>query len=392
MALRYIIIWFLLVNVKSLLFAEIRPSLLEHEPGDDIFFSIQKGLNFLDHSQNRDGSWGSPRLTKDLNIYTSVEQGHLALRTGVTALAICALSEAQLLGMPQHAATLEKGCHWLMGHLKQVKRSDPEILYNVWTHAYAIQALLYIKQLDRCTHDEMLLINELIVKQIDDLEKYESIGGGWGYLNLIFPTQKPDSGATSFTTATVLIILHDAMRAGFYVNPKLINRALNVIKKMKNKDFSYVYSVKHFWRPAYKSNNPGGSLGRTQVCSLALEAFGDESFTREVKRTWLDKFIQRHGWLDMARKRPIPHESWFDVAGYYYYYGHYYASMTASKLTRAEQVEYGTQLATLIMQRQEKDGSWWDFPLYDYHKYYGTSFALMALLRYELVLNEATIY
>jgi hypothetical protein len=28
---------------------------------------------------------------------------------------------------------------------------------------------------------------------------------------------------------------------------------------------------------------------------------------------------------------------------------------------------------------QEKDGSWWDYPLYNYHRPYGTSFALMSL-------------
>jgi len=30
---------------------------------------------------------------------------------------------------------------------------------------------------------------------------------------------------------------------------------------------------------------------------------------------------------------------------------------------------------------QEQDGSWWDYPLYSYHKPYGTAFALMALTR-----------
>jgi hypothetical protein len=30
---------------------------------------------------------------------------------------------------------------------------------------------------------------------------------------------------------------------------------------------------------------------------------------------------------------------------------------------------------------QEKDGSWWDFPLYNYHQQYGTAFALMTLGR-----------
>ena len=34
-----------------------------------------------------------------------------------------------------------------------------------------------------------------------------------------------------------------------------------------------------------------------------------------------------NGWLDMGRKRPIPHESHFMVAGYFCYYGHYYATL-----------------------------------------------------------------
>ena len=34
-----------------------------------------------------------------------------------------------------------------------------------------------------------------------------------------------------------------------------------------------------------------------------------------------------------------------------------------------------------MLDRQEKDGSWWDYPLYDYHQPYGTAFALMTLHR-----------
>ena len=33
------------------------------------------------------------------------------------------------------------------------------------------------------------------------------------------------------------------------------------------------------------------------------------------------------------------------------------------------------------MNVQEPEGSWWDYPLYDYHKPYGTAFALMSLRR-----------
>ena len=38
-------------------------------------------------------------------------------------------------------------------------------------------------------------------------------------------------------------------------------------------------------------------------------------------------------------------------------------------------------MAEVLVPLQEKDGSWWDFPLYDYHKQYGTSMAILSLLR-----------
>ena len=36
-------------------------------------------------------------------------------------------------------------------------------------------------------------------------------------------------------------------------------------------------------------------------------------------------------------------------------------------------------MARLMVDLQEKDGSWWDYPLYDYHQPYGTSMAVMIL-------------
>ena len=45
------------------------------------------------------------------------------------------------------------------------------------------------------------------------------------------------------------------------------------------------------------------------------------------------------------------------------------------------QSRYRRLLAATIAPLQEKDGSWWDFPLYDYHQSYGTAFALMTLAR-----------
>ena len=39
------------------------------------------------------------------------------------------------------------------------------------------------------------------------------------------------------------------------------------------------------------------------------------------------------------------------------------------------------RLAEVMTALQEKDGSWWDYPLYDYHRQYGTAYARMTLAR-----------
>jgi hypothetical protein len=112
-----------------------------------------------------------------------------------------------------------------------------------------------------------------------------------------------------------------------------------------------------------------------------MRLWGDQRVTDDVLRTWLDRLFARNLWLDIGRKRPIPHESWFMVAGYFFYYGHYYAARCIEQLDPSERAGHQDQLAQVLLRLQEKDGSWWDYPLYDYHQQYGTAFALMSLHR-----------
>jgi hypothetical protein len=43
--------------------------------------------------------------------------------------------------------------------------------------------------------------------------------------------------------------------------------------------------------------------------------------------------------------------------------------------------EYARKLASHVLPHQEEDGSWWDYAMWDYHKPYGTAYAVMTLLR-----------
>jgi len=151
------------------------------------------------------------------------------------------------------------------------------------------------------------------------------------------------------------------------------------LQRQRKPDNTYLYGDHFLWRTMTPINRAGGSLGRSQACNLALRLWGDKTITPEVLVEWLDRLVARNEWLSFGRKRPVPHESWFQVAGYFYYYGHYYAALCANQLDAERGRTAKDKLAAIIVPLQETDGSWWDFPLYDYHQPYGTAFALMTL-------------
>ena len=260
-----------------------------------------------------------------------------------------------------------------------VRRGEPMLIYNVWAHAYGIQALVRIHRRLPDDRGRRARIEELIRGQYDRLIRYEAAEGGWGYLDFGAGTQRPNSDSCSFVNATVLVAFHEAKQIGVLPPEKLVKRGVEGIVQQRNPDFSYLYGLYLRYQPMMAVNRPGGSLGRSQACNAALRLWGDRKVTDAVLTNWLDRLIVRNGWLDMGRKRPIPHESYFMVAGYFYYYGHYYATLCAEQLPAGRRPFYQDHLASILLGHQERDGSWWDYPLYNYHQQYGTAFALMSL-------------
>jgi len=163
----------------------------------------------------------------------------------------------------------------------------------------------------------------LIRSQYDRLTRYESAEGGWGYYDFGAGTQRPNSESTSFVNAAVLVAFHEARNIGVAPPEKVARRAIEGLIAHRKPDFSYLYGLYLRYQPMRGINRPGGSLGRSQACNLALRLWGDTKVTDQVLKDWLDRLITRNGWLDIGRKRPIPHESHFQVAGYFYYFGHY---------------------------------------------------------------------
>jgi hypothetical protein len=357
-----------------------KPKSVAPVDNDAINASIDRGIEFLVKRQNKDGSWGSARNTKGLNIYAPVPGAHHAFRAAVTAMGISAVIDSET-GDPAALKALERAEAWLMEFLPRVRRADPEAIYNSWCHAYSIEALCRMHGRLPDDKKRQAKIVEMIESQIDLLSRYECVDGGWCYYDFDYHTKQPGGSSISFVTATVLVAFHEAQKLGIEIPERLVTRGKASIFRQRNPDFAYCYGEYLKYRPRRDINRPGGSLGRSQACNIAMRYWGDELVTDDVLNTWLDRLFARNLWLDIGRKRPVPHESWFAVAGYFYYYGHYYAALCIQDLPAENQSKHKDQLATLMFRHQESDGCWWDYPFYDYHQQYGTAFAIMTLAR-----------
>jgi hypothetical protein len=362
-----------------------KPKPINPPKPEEISAAIERGVKFLLDDQRKDGCWGGPEKTKGLNIYAPPPGAHDAFRTAVTSLVIMALIDAEPKlsekERPEINKAIDRGDAWLEANLAKLRRATGDALYNVWGHAYAIQAL--VKLHDRAKGDpaRQEKLKVLAQSQADMLARYSFVGGGWAYYDFLAQTETPGDAAFSFTTATALIALKQGQSIGVEFPERLTKKAIASLHRQQNPDFSYDYGEYLRFQPMHPINRPGGSLGRSQACNLALRMWGDPRVTDDVIKTWLNRLFARNGWLSMGRKRPIPHESFFYVAGYFYYYGHWHAALCIDALPAADRPYFQDYLAHIILPLQEKDGSWWDFPLYNYHQQYGTAMAVMTLVR-----------
>lgn len=342
--------------------------------------AIRRGVDFLIADQNPNGSWGGPTRTKGLNIYAPLPGAHHAFRAGSSGLALAGLIDAAD-PRPAAATAIDKAAAWAAAELPKLRRADQTTTYNSWGHAYGLRAITRLHRREQDPEKKKEWVR-LAQEQVDLANRYEEVNGGWGYLDLFdeITTRKPSGMPTAFTTATVLLAMAEARDAmGVKLDETVVQRSLTSIRKQRTPDFSYVYSFSHRYRPRTDINRPAGSLARSQACNACLRIFGDEAVTDEVITTWADRFFAREGFLSIGRKRPVPHETHFKISGYFYYYGIYYFTESVKLLPIEARKAYAAQLAALLISRQEKDGSWWDYPLYDYHQPYGTGYSLMAL-------------
>jgi hypothetical protein len=345
--------------------------------------SLDRGLAFLIASQERDGTWGSARNGTFTDFWENPET-HRSWAIGTTGLACMALLEFGSSDAAQRA--LGKSIDALIGGTT-LKRPNEWDLDHVWGHLYGAQALAHCLVDKRFSDDPRRgAMRAAVEKYVSELVKLQSPNGGWGYYAMEDAAWNPE-WSTSFSTAAIVLALLDARTAGIAVDEKVIERAERALERCRLPSGAYTYSVEAIPSPGRMEgiDQVKGSLGRIQVCNLALVRTRAAlertmmSIGKPELRRGLDQFFEDHRFLDFARRKPIPHEGFYKNAGYFYFFGHWYAAGVIDELPVEERAPYAAKLAREIMKTQEQDGSMQDYLMHDYVRQYSTAYGVLAL-------------
>lgn len=342
---------------------------------DRIRTGIDDGMAFLIRTQNKDGSWGSPDARRPYQILAPVPGGLRSFASATSSLALMAIWGGGGSGEEIEAAR-QKGLTWVLANAR-AKRSQGNVMYNVWALGYGLQCL------SRCLLNPRPWMDAEAVRAraaelVKHLAVYQGVDGGWSYYDFFAHTFKPSGDSMSFTTSMVLLALYDARRAGINVPEPMVKKGVVSLSRTRTPEGSYVYSMNWRYQPQSGINRHGGSLTRTPGNNLALFHLG-----HTIKEPDLEKgvrvLVEKRAFGRMALRRPRPHSSWNQVSGYFYLFGYFYAGECCRILPEATVAKYREPLARDILYTMQPDGSFWDYPLYGYHKPYGTAYAVMAL-------------
>lgn len=335
-----------------------------------------RGIAFLLDHQNADGSWGTFESARPSEIYRGTIASFRAFGDASTALCVLALLKPSQHDQQVYEALCRGIDHMLAS--PPVGRATASTFYNAWSHTYRLRAFARLLHDDRFAH-RAAEIHQAIQNELPYLLALQGLDGGWGYYDFNHQTSPPSGvQSTSFNTASIIVSLHALSDAGIDLDATIMRDAVRCVSRMRLPSNAYVYGTQHLHIAGANFNQVKGSLARMQPCNLALWMQG-EGVDESDLATGLHLLRKHHHFLEIAYGRPRPHEAWYQNSGYYYLYGHWYASTIANILSNQAGHDFLIWQSRTLARRQNPDGSWFDFPMYGYHRAYGTAFALLSL-------------
>jgi squalene cyclase len=241
--------------------------------------AIDRGLQFLLKTQNKDGSWDS--------------DGEGGRSVACTSLALMAfMSKAQFPGSGPYAKELDRGKDWLLKHAKG--RPDGYLGTVMYEHGLATLALSEMWGMTRDREDDDV-IQKALEGAVDVIVRSQNPGGGWRY------QPQADGGEDTSCTQTVFHALASARQAGIMVPDETITKVIKYLKFAQNQEtggFAYA---------------PNGNAHVSHACSAG------GTYCAQLAG-------QRDSEMVAAALRYLKQQSSVMInGGGHYYYLHYYA-------------------------------------------------------------------
>jgi len=173
----------------------------------------------------------------------------------------------------------------------------------------------------------------------------------------------------TFTTATVLLALDEAKKAGAEIPEAMIRKGAEALNSCRNPKGVFAYGF-----PGRGSAVQGGA-GRMPLCETALLSAG-LSTADDVKAS-LEVSFKHHELLEKIRKYD-DHADRFANGGFFFWYDQYGRAVAGRAVGDEKAMARQKEIVLAI---PEIDGSWVDS--HELGRTYGTAMALLTLKRCE---------
>jgi hypothetical protein len=159
---------------------------------------------------------------------------------------------------------------------------------------------------------------------------------------------------------------------------EVLERAKNALLKRRNEEGAILYTGVN--REGARENPRAklpGSIARSAICETTLSLLGAGSM--EGIRGSINAFHTHWEELEKRRQKTGTHEGPYQIAPYYFYYGHRYVAQAIEMLPAAERPAERERLLGVLLKTRDEDGTWND-RVFPRSKNYGTAMVVLALL------------
>lgn len=328
-------------------------------------------FDFLRKAQRNDGSWVHPaevmtRVAPTLNPFVE---------------AITALSARALLPFRDEAGVEEQVTRALAflyasrEHLAREGAPFSVMDYSVWSKPCVMLFVIDALAAGVAAADTW---NPILQELLTELERSQRPNGGWTYykgteLQSLDPALDV---SFSFVTAFELIALAAARDHGLPVSEAMVQKAVDCMRLLRNRDGTFEYQVSQRNRPA-RASDPAGSAGRDAYCAHALSLW--ERTPVADREEALDRFLEHRASYAHEHGKSVMHCGPAGQGSHYLMFDYAFLAETIAALPRARQSRHRAALLEQVLEQRSVVGSYLDNPLLG--DPFGTAMALWVFHR-----------